>query len=239
MTDFHLRYINDLYNNQTFTDILNNLAIHDYINETQIQDINNSINNIINNNYYVDDNILLIIYEKIRCCGLNINNNIDINGFTLHDLRIIINDLSINQINNFRCELFIIYFLLKQSYQQQHNIHLTNNNNNNITTAASIMNNIHNIRNNLIQNTRNAIINNNINPIQRNGLSTGELISVFDNHLYKITCPFCRKKNDRTGWINTNKIDICEICFHDNKIMYKSNKCEHKICKHCVDNIKK
>jgi hypothetical protein len=280
--NFSISRLND-NNNETFTrglshniiNNLNNLAIRDYINidEIQIQHIDNSINtiinNIINNNYYVDDNVLLIIYEIIEHCDLNLNNNTSRNGFTLRDLRIIINDLNRNRINNCKRELLIIYILLKHSYYLQHSTHLINN------TTTNIQNN--SIRNNLIQNTRNTIRINNIAGYNNTNYNNTNITTTFIRQnepeypgindingivgprgptgstgeqgycIYeqpstlqcKITCPFCRNKNDRAGWIKTNITDTCEICFHDNKIMYKSNKCEHKTCKHCVDNIKK
>jgi hypothetical protein len=291
---FHDRYINRTNfniindyndNGEIFTrglllniiNILNNLAIRDYINidEIEIQHIDNSINiiinNIINNNYYVDDNVLLIIYEIIEKCNLHTNNDTNANGFTLRDLRIIINDLNRNRINNCQRELLIIYILLINSYHLQHSTHSINN-----TTTTSIHNNVSSIRNNLIQNTRNTIrmnniacyntnynntnynnanitttlirqnepeypginsINNIVGPRGSTGL-TGQKFN-YSTLQCKITCPFCRNKNDRVGWIKTNITNTCEICFLDNKIMYKSNKCEHKMCKHCVDNIKK
>ena len=312
-TNFNISRSND-NNGETFTrslsciikKILNNLAIRDNINidEIEIQHIDNSINTIINriiyNNYYVDNDVLSMIYELIKVCNLHTNNNANANVFTLRDLRIIINNFNRNRINSCRRELFIIYILLKYSYHLQHSTHSRNN-----TTTTSI-------RNNLIQNTRNTIrmnnntnyntnINNtnynntnyniagyntnynntnyntNINNTNYNvaGYNTNYNIANITTALIRqnepeypginsingivgprgptglfdciyrqsstlhceITCPFCRNKNDKVGWIKTNIIETCKICFYDNKIMYKSNECEHKICKHCVDKI--
>jgi hypothetical protein len=242
------------------------------LNYTQTRYINHfisvAINNIINNNYYVDDNILLLIYNTIERC---VSNDRDINGFTLSDLRIIINSLNDNQINDYQHELCVIYALLKHSYYQQHNIgersfdeyiNLTNNNYNMQLPQLPDAN----VRNNLIQNTRDAIIYNDIfagtrisdtninssytrdtmiyndvnSSYTRNVIIyNNEYTGVLTGNEYEITCPFCRKKNDRDGWIKTDIIDVCEICYNDNNALYKSNKCEHKICKKCVDGIKR
>ena len=53
----------------------------------------------------------------------------------------------------------------------------------------------------------------------------------------RIKCPFCRIECERTDWFNTNIKDTCDICCEDGDI-YKFNLCRHKMCKHCVDNIR-
>lgn len=99
---------------------------------------------------------------------------------------------------------------------------------------------LHTINNYTIHENTNYNINN-INNINDN-ININININNENNNIIRphqtTTCPFCRIESFKYEWISTGEVSECDICVEVGE-MCKTYKCQHKICKQCVKDIRK